>query len=93
MTIGNQNVESLQSVVSAQASIVMSQSYGILVPFLGFAWHHEFDDDQRDINAFYTFDPSEQMLSFATEAGDADFAIFSLGASLVRQGGGSASST
>lgn len=88
MTIGNQSVESLQSVVSAQASFVMSKSYGILVPFVGLAWHHEFDDDQRDINAFYTFDPNQEMLSFSTEAGDANFGIFSLGASLVRQGGG-----
>jgi len=88
MTIGNQSVESLQSVVSAQASLVMSQTYGILVPFVGLAWHHEFEDERRNINAFYTFDPNQELLTFSTEAGDSNFAIFSLGASLVRPGGG-----
>lgn len=87
MSVAEQEVKSLQTVVSARANLVYGKSYGVLMPFVGLAWHHEFDDEQRSISASYAFDPNSSVLTFTTDAGDTDFATLSLGASLVLASG------
>lgn len=91
MAVGDQDVESLQSVLQAQAAFNFSQDFGVLIPFIGVAWHHEFEDDDRTITARYVFDPNNadaaNLLSFTTELGDEDFYTLNLGTNLVLQNG------
>jgi outer membrane lipase/esterase len=87
MELGDQEVESLQSIISAQAAFNFSTDFGVVVPFASIAWHHEFDDEEREINARYVFDPNktdaENTLRFTTDPGDEDYYLLSLGTYFV----------
>jgi outer membrane lipase/esterase len=91
MELGDQEVESLQSIVSAQAAFNFSTDFGVVVPFASIAWHHEFDDEEREINASYVFDPNktdvDNILRFTTDPGDEDYYLLSLGANFVLKEG------
>jgi outer membrane lipase/esterase len=91
MELGNQEVESLQSIISGQAAFNFSTDFGVVVPFISLAWHHEFDDDEREIDARYVFDPNktdaENTLRFTTDPGDEDYYLLSLGTNFVLKEG------
>ena len=56
----------------------------VFVPFGAIAWHHEFEDDSRDISARYVFDANDDnFMRFTTDAGDEDYFRLSLGANVV----------
>ncbi len=87
MELDDQEIESLQSVVGIQAAFNFNRGFGVMVPYGSINWHHEFEDDARDIFARYVFDPfkddPENTLAFTTEPGDEDFFRLSLGVNFV----------
>ena len=87
MHVDSQSIDSLQSIIGAQLSYSASLDSGVLVPYFGWAQHHEFDDEKRSISARYIFDPTNTSFSFNTEAADQNFSVVSLGSSLVLKGG------
>jgi outer membrane autotransporter protein len=87
MALDKQDIESIQSILSAQATVAMSQDWGVFIPFATIAWHHEFEDDSRDINARYVFDPNGNVMRFTTDPGDENYYRLSLGSNFVLQNG------
>jgi outer membrane autotransporter protein len=87
MELDDQEVESLQSVLGVQAAFNFNRDFGVLVPYGSLHWHHEFEDDARDIRARYVFDPFKDdpvnTMVFTTDPGDEDYFRLSLGANFV----------
>lgn len=91
MQLDDQDFESLQSIISGQFAHNISMDFGVMVPFVNVAWHHEFEDDTRSINARYVFDINnsdpENTLTFQTTGLDEDFFRLGLGVNFVLTGG------
>lgn len=93
MRVEVQEVESLRSVLGAQAAFAMSRSFGVLQPYANLEYHHEFEDDSRVATAFYLNDPfivngdRTYAVSLTTDAPDENFFLLSLGTTLLRAGG------
>ena len=87
MALTDQEIESLQTVLAAQASFAFNQDYGVFVPYVSIAWHHEFEDDPRDIYATYVFDPFVEedghTLKMSTDGLDDNYFNLGLGANFV----------
>lgn len=91
----DQKIESTRSIVGIQLSRPISRSFGVLVPSLRAEWHHEFDDDVREVRAKYALedtlltgasgakDFSCQISCFTmlTDRTDGDYAVASVGLS------------
>lgn len=50
---GDQDIDSVRSVVGLQFSRAINQSYGVLRPWLSLEWFHEFEDEQNVLSAKY----------------------------------------
>ena len=87
MHVNSQEIESLQFIIGGQLSYNSSQDYGVIIPYMSWEQHHEFDDEARDITARYVFDPTNTSFSFKTETADKNFSIVSVGTSLLLKGG------
>lgn len=57
LEIAGQEIESLTSVVGVQASKVFGISSGVIIPFIGLSYVHEFEGDARTIRARFANDP------------------------------------
>ena len=57
LQIAAQEIQSLTSVLSAQASKVFGTSSGVIIPFVELSYVHEFEDDPRTIRARFANDP------------------------------------
>lgn len=87
MEIGDQDIESLQSVLGMDFTYIVSTGFGVLTPYAKVQWHHEFKDDSRRITAKYIFDPTNDILRFTSNAADEDYFGLSLGInSVLREG-------
>jgi len=75
-----QDVDSLLSVLGAQASYAISTGIGVLLPQVRAEWRHEWKNDARTITSRFVNDPNLTPLALVTDGPDRDF--FTLGASL-----------
>jgi uncharacterized protein YhjY with autotransporter beta-barrel domain len=50
---GDQNVDSLRSIVGLRVSRAFNQSYGVLHPTVSLDWYHEFEDNGDKVDAKY----------------------------------------
>lgn len=94
---GEQNIESLRSIVGFSATGYFSRSFGILSPQFRAEWHHEFEDDPILLSAKYvvedllgTVPPGDftgagclSCATFASDQIDTDFGILGIGLSAV----------
>jgi outer membrane lipase/esterase len=87
LVVDEQNFESLQSLFGAQLSYASSHSFGVIIPQVNFGWHHEFVDRSRTINARYTADVNNNLLTALTDSPDQDYFTIGTGVSSVLQGG------
>jgi outer membrane lipase/esterase len=53
---GDQDIDSVRSVVGLQFSRAINQSYGVLRPWLSLEWFHEFEDEQNILSAKYAME-------------------------------------
>jgi len=53
LRFGDQDVDSLQSVLGLQVSRAIPRGFGVLRPWFGVEWYHEFEDDQNVLQAKY----------------------------------------
>lgn len=81
LDINSQSMNSLQTALGVRASGVISTSFGVLGPYAGVEWNHEFQDNSRNITAAYTFDPFRTFFVIPTDGPDRDFFTLSLGLS------------
>jgi uncharacterized protein YhjY with autotransporter beta-barrel domain len=58
LAFGNQNVNSLRSVIGLDISRPVSVPFGVLTPLIRAEWDHEFETGERTIDAHYRFDPT-----------------------------------
>ena len=87
LTVGDQNWESLTSVLGARISAAFSQGWGVLVPQARLGWVHEFKNDSQIFSAFYTVDPQRIPLLALTDDPDRDYIELGIGVSAVMPGG------
>jgi outer membrane autotransporter protein len=89
LRIDSDDWTSLQSRVGIQATAAFSTQFGVLVTQVLAAWVHEFEDDQRNINASFVQDlrPNPTTFTFETEEPDRDYADVVIGISAVLPNG------
>ncbi len=87
LTVGEQEVESLQAILAAQFSKAYSTESGVLVPTLGVEVHQEFDDETRSVTAQYALDRFNNQFSFTSDDADSTFFLLSAGSSWVMSQG------
>ncbi len=83
MQVADQDVESLQAVLSAQFSKAFSQDWGVVLPYLGVELHQEFEDETRVVTAQYVFDRFGNQFSFNSDDADDSYFLISVGSSFV----------
>jgi outer membrane lipase/esterase len=81
LDINSQSMDSLQTALGIRASGVISTTFGVLGPYAGVEWNHEFKDNSRNIGAAYPFDPFRTFFVIPTDGPDRDFFTLSLGIS------------
>ena len=87
LNVEEQNFESLQSLLGAQLSYALSYSFGVIIPQFNVGWHHEFLNGSRAINARYSADFNNNILTALTDNPDRDYMTVGVGVSTVLQGG------
>ena len=50
---GEQDIDSLQAIVGLQVSKAINRNFGVVRPWLGLEWYHEFEDDVNVLSAKY----------------------------------------
>lgn len=84
MRFSSQNVKSFTTTAGAQASIAVSQSWGVVVPQLRLEWVHEFEDAGDDLDVTFLGDTtSGQSFTTVTESTERNY--FNLGAEVAAQ--------
>lgn len=83
LTVDEQNWSSFTSVIGARASAALSQSWGVMIPQLRLGWSHEFKNDARQFEAFYTVDPNRHLLLARTDDPDRNYLELGLSLSAV----------
>ncbi|MCG8610993.1 MAG: autotransporter outer membrane beta-barrel domain-containing protein [Pseudomonadales bacterium] len=83
MSVAEQNIESLQTVLGTQVEINISASWGVLIPYVKADWHHEFEDESRTTSYQYVYDPFDTTYTLNTDEPDSDYFVVGLGGSAV----------
>lgn len=73
--------------LGGRVSYAHSTSWGVLSPYAGFDWLHEFKEDAQVINGNFVEDPGSMSFSIFTEDPDEDYFQLTLGVSAVLPGG------
>lgn len=87
LTVNEQEFDSLQTVLGTQISYAFGQSFGVIVPFIDFSWHHEFQNDAREYTYLYSVDLGKPLQRIVTDTPDRDFFLLGGGVSTVLQEG------
>lgn len=87
MTVNDQRIKSTKSVMGIHASKATSQSFGILSPHINAEWHHEFEDDARQVSSYFTVDPNQTVFVSSTDQPDRDYFTLDGGVSIVHTNG------
>ncbi|MGH7264834.1 MAG: autotransporter outer membrane beta-barrel domain-containing protein [Candidatus Rokuibacteriota bacterium] len=83
LDVDSQDVDSLQTVLGAQASYAIGTGFAVLVPHVRAEWVHEFLDDSRTISARFVEDPTPSAgttIRLVTDDPDRDY--FNVGVGL-----------
>lgn len=83
LEVGDQDIDSLQGVLSAQFSKAYSTEMGVILPSFGLEIHQEFDDETRVVTAQYALDRFNNQFSFSSDDADKSFYLLSAGGSWV----------
>lgn len=87
---GKQNIESLTSTLGVQTAYTFSFPWGVLIPQLRGEWHHQFRDGQRQLQASFVGDATNQVFTLGGETPTRDYYTFGAEVSSVLPGGISA---
>jgi outer membrane autotransporter protein len=91
LSVDDQEVKSLASIVGVQFARVINTSRGVLTPYLRADWEHEFENDDRNITARFaavgsSYDALNTII-IPTDEPDRNFFNFGAGLSAVLAGG------
>lgn len=87
---GKQTIESLTSTLGIQTAYAFSFPWGVLIPQLRGEWHHQFMDGQRQVQAGFVNDTSNQSFTLVSDGPTRDYYTFGAEISSVLPGGVSA---
>ncbi|MBE9525538.1 MAG: autotransporter outer membrane beta-barrel domain-containing protein [Proteobacteria bacterium] len=73
VSISKQSITSATSSVGIQAQYTHSARWGILIPFIGLSWEHEFNDAADTINGTFSNDPFNTTFNIKTEKEDPNY--------------------
>lgn len=79
--IGDQSSTSAQTAFGGNLAYVKSVNYGIWIPKLTAEWVHEYQDNERDIDAYFVNQPGAGQFVITTQEPDRDY--FNLGWSVA----------
>lgn len=79
--IGDQSSTSAQTAFGGNLAYVKSVNYGIWIPKLTAEWVHEYQDNERDIDAYFVNQPGAGRFIITTQEPDRDY--FNLGWSVA----------
>ncbi|MEX0731320.1 MAG: autotransporter outer membrane beta-barrel domain-containing protein [Aquisalimonadaceae bacterium] len=87
LRVGEQRIESLRSTLGVEANRVFDMDFGILQPGLRVEWHHEFENNSRDVDMGFVSDPTNTRFTAPTDSPDRDFFTVAASAAAVFPGG------
>jgi outer membrane autotransporter protein len=90
LSYNEDTVQSLIYNLGADVSYAASTRFGVVSPYVGMEWAHQFLDDPRNITARYAFDPTFTNFFVRSTAPDRDYANLRMGVSGAFQSGISA---
>jgi outer membrane autotransporter protein len=73
LDVEGRSVKSLQSAIGAQIAKAISTQSGVITPYAGIEWNHEFESNGSDIVAKYTHDPFNTFFTIPTADPDRDY--------------------
>jgi outer membrane lipase/esterase len=76
LAFAKQKTDSVQSIVGAMVRHAISTRTGVLVPYAGVEWRHEFDNDSRGVEYRYVFAVPGSTVSFVTPTDDPETNFF-----------------
>jgi outer membrane autotransporter protein len=82
LRVDEHQADSLETVLGAQISYALSQSFGVLVPYAKAEWHHEFKNSQRSFGVRYVNDPRNNVNIYQSNSGNPDRNFFNISAGL-----------
>ena len=89
LAFDKQDVESVQSIVGVVVRHSFATNAGVVTPYLGLQWRHEFENDARDVSVQYAeaIDPNASDIDFnmPTDDPDEDYGKIALGISSQMQ--------
>ena len=83
LSVGKQDIESLQLTFGAQVTKSFSKKWGTINPFIGLELRNEFEDDTRVVTAQYFHDRFGNTFSFTSDDADSNYFLLSIGTSFV----------
>lgn len=87
LRLADQDVDSLTTTLGGEISYAISTSKAVFMPQLRLEWEHEFNDDERAIDAQFIHDPSSTTFGVLTDEADTDYFNVGLGFSVITRGG------
>jgi outer membrane autotransporter protein len=90
LDVRSRSVTSLQSALGAQIAKAISLESGVITPYVGVEWNHEFRNKSRNIVAKYTHDPFNTFFAIPTEKPDRNYYTVRAGVTSVYPSGVSA---
>ncbi len=84
----DQDIDSFQSVIGGVLRRTINTDSGVITPYIGLEWHHEFDNDSRVVDSRYALAlPNTPTTGFTTptEDPDEDYGEITLGISAQLQ--------
>ncbi|MEQ1638507.1 MAG: autotransporter outer membrane beta-barrel domain-containing protein [Methylococcales bacterium] len=79
--VDQQSFESLQTAAGLQLAYAVNLPWAVIIPTARAEYIHEFQNDSRNIRAFYLGDPSQTRFNILTDTPDRDFIVASAGLS------------
>jgi outer membrane lipase/esterase len=79
--VNQQQFESLQTAPGLQLAYAISLPWAVIMPMARAEYIHEFKNNSRNINAFFSQDPTQTRFNILTDKPDRDFIIASAGIS------------
>jgi len=83
LTFHDDDQTSLQTVLGVQGTTAISTRYGVVSPQVNFAWRHELENNQRDVQVSFVHDTLAKRFTFQTDHPDRDFFELTVGAVVV----------
>lgn len=81
--VNEETVDSASFILGAQLQHASSLGFGVVTEMIRFEWEHQFENESREVEAYYVYDPFEDKSVFAAPSDDPDQDYFTLGVGLT----------